>query len=40
MIDAADADPHEYEPILSGDETIGYVAAGGYGHVVEKTIAL
>ena len=40
VIDAADADPHEYEPILSGDETIGYVAAGGYGHVVEKTIAL
>ena len=27
--------------MLSGDgETIGYVAAGGYGHVVEKTIAL
>jgi dimethylglycine dehydrogenase len=40
VIDAADAYPHEYEPILSGGETIGYVAAGGYGHVVEKTIAL
>jgi dimethylglycine dehydrogenase len=40
VVDAADADPHGYEPILSGDETIGYVAAGGYGHTVEKTIAL
>lgn len=40
VIDAEDADPHQYEPVLSGDETIGYVAAGGYGHVVEKTIAL
>ena len=24
----------------SGDKLIGYVAAGGYGHVVRKTIAL
>ncbi len=23
-----------------GDEAIGFVAAGGYGHTVEKTIAL
>ena len=40
MIEGEDADPHQYEPVLSGDEVIGYVAAGGYGHVVEKTIAL
>jgi dimethylglycine dehydrogenase len=40
VVDAADADPHGYEPILAGDEAIGYVAAGGYGHTVEKTIAL
>jgi dimethylglycine dehydrogenase len=40
VVDAAEADPHGYEPILAGDETIGYVAAGGYGHTVEKTIAL
>jgi glycine cleavage system aminomethyltransferase T len=26
--------------VRAGDELIGYVAAGGYGHVVEKTIAL
>jgi dimethylglycine dehydrogenase len=40
VVDADDADPHGYEPVLAGDEMIGYVAAGGYGHTVEKTIAL
>ena len=40
VIEAADADAHAYEPILAAGETIGYVAAGGYGHVVEKSIAL
>ncbi|MBW2421309.1 MAG: FAD-dependent oxidoreductase [Deltaproteobacteria bacterium] len=40
VVDAVDADPHGYEPVLAGDEMIGYVAAGGYGHTVEKTIAL
>jgi dimethylglycine dehydrogenase len=40
VIDADDVDPHGYEPVLVGDEMIGYVAAGGYGHTVEKTIAL
>jgi dimethylglycine dehydrogenase len=40
VVDSDDADPHGYEPILAGDEVIGYVAAGGYGHIVEKTIAL
>ena len=39
-VEALDADSHGYEPVLAGDETIGYVAAGGYGHVVEKSIAL
>ncbi len=40
VVDAADADPQGYEPILDGRERIGYVASGGYGHTVEKTIAL
>ena len=40
VIKVDDADPHGYEPVMSGDEVIGYVAAGGYGHIVEKTIAL
>ena len=39
VIDAAGADSHAYEPIRSGDEIIGYVASGGYGHTVEKSIA-
>ena len=40
VVDADDADPHGYEPVLGDGEMIGYVAAGGYGHVVEKTIVL
>ena len=40
VVDATDADPHGYEPVLAGDESIGYVSAGGYGHVVEASIAL
>jgi dimethylglycine dehydrogenase len=40
VVDTADADPHGYEPVLAGKESIGYVSAGGYGHAVEKTIAL
>jgi dimethylglycine dehydrogenase len=40
VVDAEDADPHGYEPILAGQERIGYVASGGYGHTVEKTIVL
>jgi dimethylglycine dehydrogenase len=40
VVDATDADPHGYEPVYVGNENIGYVAAGGYGHTVEQTIAL
>jgi dimethylglycine dehydrogenase len=40
VVNAEDADPHGYEPILDGRERIGYVASGGYGHTVEKTIVL
>jgi dimethylglycine dehydrogenase len=40
VVEAADADPHGYEPVLADNESIGYVAAGGYGHTVQKTIAL
>jgi len=39
VIDAADADAHAYEPVLADGRTIGYVASGGYGHRVEKSIA-
>jgi len=38
---AADgADPHGHEPILEGDEVIGFVTSGGYGHRVQRSIAL
>ncbi len=40
VVDTEDADPHGYEPILDGRETIGYVASGGYGHTVAKAIVL
>ena len=39
VIDVDGADTHAYEPVLAGGETIGYVASGGYGHTVEKSIA-
>jgi dimethylglycine dehydrogenase len=32
------ADPHGYEPVRADGNPIGYVAAGGYGHVIERSI--
>jgi len=40
VIETEDRDAHGYEPVRSGGEVIGYIAAGGYGPVVEKSIAL
>jgi dimethylglycine dehydrogenase len=40
-VEATVADAHGYEPIWAeGEAPIAYVAAGGYGHTVEKSIAL
>jgi dimethylglycine dehydrogenase len=39
-IEVDEADPHGYEPVRANDTPIGYVAAGGYGHTVERSIAL
>ncbi len=39
-VDATDADPHGYEPIYADGALVSYVMAGGYGHVVAKSIAL
>jgi dimethylglycine dehydrogenase len=39
-IDTDDADAHGYEPVRAAGQPIGYVAAGGYGHAVERSIAL
>jgi dimethylglycine dehydrogenase len=40
VVDAADADAHAFEPVQAEGMTIGYVAAGGYGHTVDESIAL
>jgi dimethylglycine dehydrogenase len=41
VIDHNGRDAHGYEPIYAGGATpIAYVAAAGYGHVVEQSIAL
>ena len=39
-IDALDADATGYEPIWSGQNRVGYVTSGGYGHTIEKSIAM
>jgi dimethylglycine dehydrogenase len=37
---AEDADPWGYNPIFKGGERVGMTSSGGYGHRVEKSIAL
>jgi dimethylglycine dehydrogenase len=39
-VEADGADAHGYEPVRANGTPIGYVAAGGYGHTVERSIAL
>ena len=39
-VEAEGADAHGYEPILQGEELIGFVTSGGYGHRVKRSIAL
>jgi glycine cleavage system aminomethyltransferase T len=39
-LDAAGLHPHGGEAIAHGGAIVGYVAAGGYGHCVERAIAL
>jgi dimethylglycine dehydrogenase len=38
-VEADGADPHGYEPIRADGRPIAYVASGGYGHVLERSIA-
>jgi dimethylglycine dehydrogenase len=40
VIETEDRDAHGFEPVRSGREIIGYAAAGGYGPVVQQSIAL
>lgn len=39
-IDATDADASGYEPVWQGDTRVGYVTSGGYGHTVNKSLAM
>ncbi len=39
-IDATDADATGYEPVWAGDERIGYITSGDYGHTVGKSLAM
>jgi dimethylglycine dehydrogenase len=39
-IDASDADSAGYEPIWNGDQIVGYVTSGGYGHCVQMSLAM
>jgi dimethylglycine dehydrogenase len=40
VVDAKDSDPWGYNPILLDNQRIGMTSSGGYGHRVEKSIAL
>ncbi len=40
VVDAADADAYGDEPVLADGHVVGFVTSGGYGHTVEKSIAL
>ena len=39
-VDAADADASGYEPVWSGDQKVGFVTSGGYGHSTGKSLAM
>ena len=39
-VDTSDADASGYEPVWSGDELVGFVTSGGYGHTVQRSLAM
>jgi len=39
-VDALDADAAGYEPIWVGEELAGFVTSAGYGHTVQKSLAM
>jgi dimethylglycine dehydrogenase len=39
-IDAADADASGYEPVWRSGEIVGFVTSGGYGHTVDRSLAM
>jgi dimethylglycine dehydrogenase len=40
VVDEDGVDAHGYEPVYSRGELVSYVMAGGYGHTVDRSIAL
>ena len=40
VVEAKDSDPWGYNPILKDGERIGMTSSGGYGHRIEKSIAM
>ena len=39
-VEANGADASGYEPVWSGDKRVGFVTSGGYGHTVNKSLAM
>ena len=39
-VDAIDADASGYEPVWSGERRVGYVTSGGYGHHLQRSLAM
>ena len=39
-IDATNADASGYEPVWKGDQKIGFVTSGGYGHTLATSLAM
>jgi len=40
IVDNEIASAHQGDPIYNGDDLIGVVTSGGYGHTIEKNIAM
>ena len=39
-IQASDSDAHGYEPVWLGDKYVGFTTSGGFGHCVNKSLAM
>ncbi len=40
QVDADDADASGYEPVWAGENLVGFVTSGGYGHYTGKSLAM
>jgi len=38
--DAEDADASGFEPVWAGEDMVGFVTSGGYGHYTKKSLAM